>query len=650
MANLDALFSPVTIGMTELKNRIVSTAHQTNHVADGIPTPAMVTYHRTRAKGGVGLIILEAAAVHPSGMLTTHTIAGYDERVVPAYRQIADAVHRYETRVFSQLFHGGREVVSSTYRHAAYAPSSVPSLRFGVMPRAMTIGEIHEVVKGFALSARLAKEAGLDGVEICCSHGYLPAQFWSEHTNRRTDAYGGCFENRMRFIVEVCQAVWEAVGEEFTVGIRMSADEKTPDGTTVADAVKIVEYLVDQVRLDFINVTAGDSSTYSGSTHIVPPSPMEHGYVASDAFRIRMAGAVPVFVGSRVVDPVEANRIIASGQADAVGMTRALIVDPEMPEKARRGDLSAIEYCIGCLQACIGHYHRDLAIGCVQNPVAGREKELETRLSRKARRHRRVVVIGAGPAGLKAAFTASEQGDEVTVFEEQTRVGGLLNVLRRAPMRQELADTMLDNFLRKLERVRVDLRLGQRGGAAEVLALRPDLVVNAVGASPYRPHIPGIGDVRVLDVDDVFTRSDVGDRVVVMDYFGDWSGIEAALFLAMAGKSVALYTARLYVGEGVHQYLRNEYLKALYDLRVQMHAHYELTAIEDALVVRNLFTHRQESIKHWDSVVLAMGRVPRTALSEELSRAGLNVISIGDALAPRTLEEAMSEGLEAGLG
>ena len=285
------LFSSIEIGNTVIQNRILTTAHQTNHVVNGIPTEDLDAYHEARAKGGLGLIILEAGAVHPSGMLTTNTIASFDPRIVDAYKRLTSKIHPYGTKIFAQLFHGGREVVSSTYRHPAWAPSAVPSLRFGTMPRAMTKEQI--------------KEGGLDRVAICCSNGYFPAQFWSSHTNRRTDEYGGTFANRMRFIVETIERVWEKVGEDFTVGIRMSADEKTMDGTTIKDAVQIVEYLAEHVRLDFINVTAGDSSTFAGSTHIVPPSPMKHAYVAPDAFKIRMAGAIPVFVGSRIVDLVD---------------------------------------------------------------------------------------------------------------------------------------------------------------------------------------------------------------------------------------------------------------------------------------------------------------------------------------------------------
>lgn len=398
MTNFKNLFSSIEIGKIELKNRIMITAHQTNHVVDGIPTSEMTAYHVARAKGGVGLIILEAAAVHKSGMLTGQTIAGYDKKIIPAYSEIVEQVHNYGTKVFVQLFHGGREVIAKDYRNPAWAPSAEPSLRFGAMPRPMSLEDIEEVIEGFALSAKLAKESGLDGVEIACSHGYLPSQFWSSHTNHRTDQYGGSFENRMRFTIELLERIWKEVGKDFTVGIRMSADEMTLDGTTVADAVKIVEYLVERVQLDFIDVTSGDSSTYSGSTHIAPASPMKHAYNAPHAFKIRMAGAVPVFVGTRVIDPVEAEQIVATGKADVVGMTRALIVDPEMPNKAKRGEVNSIDACIGCLQACIGHYHKGLTIGCVQNPMAGKEQELLP-LKQHSRIKQRVVIVGAGPRG-----------------------------------------------------------------------------------------------------------------------------------------------------------------------------------------------------------------------------------------------------------
>ncbi|MEC1520557.1 FAD-dependent oxidoreductase [Neobacillus niacini] len=645
------LFSPVKIGHTELKNRILSTAHQTNHVKNGIPTLDMTAYHVERAKGGAGLLILEAASAHPSGMLTTKTIAGYDKKIVPAYRELANEVHKYGTKVFSQLFHGGREVVSSEYRNAAWAPSAVPSLRFSTMPKPMSMEEIKDVIEGFALSAKWAKEGGLDGVEICCSHGYLPAQFWSEETNLRTDEYGGSFENRMRFIVEVMERVWQEVGEDFTVGLRMSADEMTMDGTTVKDAVQIVEYLVERVRVDFIDVTSGDSSTFAGSTHIVPPSPMKHGYNTPYSFKIRMAGAVPVFVGSRIVDPSEGEKIVATGKADVVGMTRALIVDPYMPNKAKSGNLQQIDACLGCLQACIGHYHNGLTIGCVQNPSAGRENEVQA-LKESHRDKKKVLVIGAGPAGMQAAATLDELGHNVTLADKGDKIGGLLHTLKKMPMRHELAESMLDNYMRKITTSNVKVTLGVAVQPEDINKISPDAIICATGSRPYIPDIPGIHDHRVMTVEEVFQHphNNIGKSVLVFDFAGDWPAIEAAIDLAEKGHIVSLITARLHVGEGVPQYLRNEYLKKLYQLNVKIMPHYDLGEIKgDSVIIRNLFSYEKETMENWDSIILSHGRVPNSELYEQVKKLAPEVWQIGDCLAPRTIEEATFEGMSISL-
>ncbi len=645
--NYKELFSEVEIGNTKVKNRILTTAHQTNHVVDGIPTEGLIAYHEARAKGGVGLMVLEAAAIHESGMLTRSTIAAFDPKIKTAYEKIMNSVKPYGSRIFVQLFHAGREVVSSDYRKAALAPSAVPSLRFSTMPKPMNREEIHDVIEGFRLSAKYAKEGGLDGIEVCCSHGYLPAQFWSDQTNLRTDEYGGSFENRMRFIVEVINGIWETVGEDFTVGIRMSSNEMTMDGKKVKDAVEIVEYLVEQTRVDFINVTAGDSSTYAGSTHIVPPSPMKQAYLSADSFKVRMAGAVPVFVGSRIVDPGQGNDIIKSGKADMVSMTRATIVDPAMPNKAAAGDLQLIDACIGCLQACIGNYHKGLTIGCIQNPQAGKENEEKAYLEKK--RHKEsIVVIGAGPGGLEAAISADSQGHDVTLIDTEDAIGGLLLKMRRGPMRQEMADSMIDNYLKQVDQSSITLKLKTEATKEILMEMNPDSIICATGSRPYMPNKEGMTDERVKSVDELFNNQAKVEKletVIIVDFIGDWGALEAALYAAEKGAEVTLVTSRLYAAEGVPQYLRNEYIKRLNELKVNIIAQHDLGGItKEGLVIRNLFDFARQIIEKFDHVFLSYGRIPNLELYESIKNIAENVYSIGDCLAPRTIEEATLEG------
>jgi NADPH-dependent 2,4-dienoyl-CoA reductase/sulfur reductase-like enzyme len=330
-----------------------------------------------------------------------------------------------------------------------------------------------------------------------------------------------------------------------------------------------------------------------------------------------------------------------------VGMTRALIVDPEMPNKAIKGELNTINACIGCLQACIGHYHKGLTIGCVQNPYAGKEGELIS-LKQRVKTKKHVVVIGAGPAGLQAAITADTQGHHVTLIEQEKVMGGLLQTLRKAPMRQEMAETMLDNYSRKLEKSKIKIQLGRRISKADLVEMKPDVIICAVGSRPYLPHVKGVEDPRVITVDNLFSShpKPVGNRVLVFDFAGDWPGIEAAIYLQEKGHKVTLFSAKLHIGQEVHQYLRNEYLKKLYQLKVNLKPHFDFGGIvDDKVIIRNLFSHEKEEVDEWDSIILAYGRIPNTELYEEVKGIAPVVNQIGDCLAPRTIEEATYEGL-----
>jgi 2,4-dienoyl-CoA reductase-like NADH-dependent reductase (Old Yellow Enzyme family)/thioredoxin reductase len=620
---LDALLSPLQVGPVELRNRIVSTAHQTTLVHDHLPTDDFLAYHEARARGGVGLIVLEATAVDPSGLLTPHTLAGYREDSTAGLARVAEAVRPHGTRLFVQLFHGGREQIASAPRTPAISASAVPSRRFHIEPRAATAADIQSIVEGYGRSAANVAAAGLDGIEISAAHNYLAAQFFTPGLNRREDEWA----EPARFLFAVLDAV-RAAAPGLALGVRLSADSEA--------ARSVVGELAG--RVDYLSVALGESSTYLGAMGIVPPPPFPENAIGDYAgFRVG-----PPLVGtSRIVDPVGADRLVASGAYEAVGMTRALITDPDLPRKAAGGALDEILRCIGC-NACIAHYHAGTPIACTQNPRTGRERTLP-RPERAAER-RRVVVVGAGPGGLAAAAEAGAAGHEVVVLERADRIGGQLALAGAAPMHEEPALALARNYERLL--AEVEVRLDTEADGDTVADLRPDLVVVATGARPYVPDVPLEGVTTIQSWDVLAGPLPTERRVVVADWGGDASGLAGAELLARAGNDVVLAVGSAALGETLHQYQRNLYAQRLYRAHVQILHHLDLVAAEPGAVrFANLFAPDLETTLPADLLVLALGRVPERGLADELAAArGLAVKEVGDCLSPRSAEEAILEG------
>jgi 2,4-dienoyl-CoA reductase-like NADH-dependent reductase (Old Yellow Enzyme family)/thioredoxin reductase len=621
---LEHLFTPLMLGQVELGNRIVSTAHQTTLVHDHLPSDDFVAYHEARAHGGVGLIVLEATAVHPSGLLTSHTLGGYLPELVAGYRRVAAAIQPTGTRLFVQLFHGGREQIATPPRAPALAPSAVPSPRFRVEPRAARAEEIDEIVAGYARAAELAAEGGLDGIEISAAHRYLIEQFFDPALNRREDVW----RDGSRFLREVLRAVRRAA-PGLCLGVRVSADSKR--GGAIARTAA-------EEGVDYLSLALGDSSTYLGSVGIVPPPPRTSETIAEHA--PDLSNGLPTIVTSRIVDVETADRLIGAGIAGAVGMTRALIADPDLPAKAR-GARNEIVRCIGC-NACIAHYHAGTAIACAINPRTGRERTLARTPS--GSRRQRVAVVGGGPAGIAAAVDAARAGHEVVLMERSVRLGGQIALAGAAPGNAALAEAFLDNARRHLKAANVIVKLET---VADPDAVRDaDAVVIATGARPYRDENVALDQVEVLQAWDVLDgRTPDGKTVVVADWGGDPSGLDAAEVLAAAGKEVALAVASVAVGELVHQYRRNLYLRRLYRAGVTITHHVVLESASDGVVrLRNVFAPELMTIVPADAVVLALGRVPEDSLASELRAAGVAVAEAGDCIAPRSLEEAVLEG------
>jgi 2,4-dienoyl-CoA reductase-like NADH-dependent reductase (Old Yellow Enzyme family) len=630
-ADLPHLLSPVQLGPVSLRNRVVSTSHQTTLVHDHLPTADLLAYHEARARGGVGAIFLEATAVHSSGLLTAHTIGGFLPGIVDAYRRLGEPLRDHGARLFVQLFHGGREQISSAPRAPAVAPSAVPSLRFKSEPRALTVREIRDLTDGYARAATYAAEGGVDGLEVAMSHGYLHAQFLSRLTNQRRDEYS--LDQRLRFPIEVLEAVRAASGDGLTVGVRLSADELVPGGLDPAATAQVAARFDESGLVDFVSLVLGHSAYPAASTWIAPPPPASADAIFEPAATVRAAlrrERTALIAATRIVDLAAAERLVAGATADLVGMTRALIADPDLLAKTIDGRAEEVIECVGCNQSCIGHYHAGLPIGCAVNPRTGRERTLP----RAARGSgRRVLVIGGGPAGVAAALEAAAGGDTVTLLERENELGGQLRLAGTAPAHEEVWTRYRRSTEARLRLARVTVELGVAAAAGD--ADDYDLVVLATGARPYAP--PGVGAIQAWDA--IRDPALVSGAALVADWGGGWDGLDAAERLAGAGRAVTLACAAPVPGETLHQYQRNLYLARLDEAGVEILHHHEL--VDGAL--SHVFSGRRRPLPGGVTLILAQGRVPADELWHALEDTP-GVVRAGDVLGPRTLEEAVLEG------
>ncbi len=639
------LFEPITIKGTTIRNRIMSTGHDTMLAAGGVVSDALVAYHEARAAGGVGLIVLQVSGVHATAQYTTHMLMATDDRAIEGYRRVADAIHGHGATVFAQLFHPGREILEAAGGMApvAYAPSVSPSERFNVIPRPLGRKMIREIVGGFGDAARRICAGGIDGVEIVASHGYLPSQFLNPRVNRRDDAYGGTLDNRLRLLREIMADIRAKTPERFIMGLRISGDEMDPEGLTEEESLEAIAALAD--GLDYVNVIAGTSATAGGAIHIAPPMTVKNAYMAPFAAKVRQRVSTPIFVAGRINQPQDAERVLAGGQADICGMTRALIADPEMPHKAREGRVDDIRACVGCNQACIGRFQRSLPISCIQFPQSGRE--IAFRAVKPARQARRVMVIGGGPAGMRAAATAAARGHQVTLFEAGRRLGGQVLLAQLLPGRAEFGG-IVTNLARELERAQVEVRKGVRVDRALVDRFAPDAVIVATGARPFHPHFVRDGEIQVVDSWQVLNGEvPVGESVLVADSRNDWIGIGVAEHLARAGSSVRLAVTGATAGEAIQAYVRYHSVAALHRAGVPVIPFTRLYGCDTSTVyLQHTPSGEPVIIEGIDTLVLCQGHQPDMTLADALDGLAADIHVIGDCLAPRTAEEAIFEAVD----
>ena len=616
---------------------------------DGCPADSMVAYHEAKAKGGAALTIIEAARVHPSGDSGRPAIRAYDPSCIAGYKKLTTACHEYDCLVFGQLTHPGREMANMEdgTSPVAYAPSAIPNERFHVMPRELSEPIIHEIVMGFRVSAQNLKAARLDGIEIVASHGYLLGQFLNKNVNKRKDKYGGNFENRYRILDEIIDAVKLGSSNDMLIGVRLSGDEKEFRGIELQETIKIVEKLNKNEKIDYINITAGTSAGLAGSTHIVPSMRFKPGYTLPIAKAIKGATDKPIFVAGRINTPHIAEEALISEAADMCGMTRAIISDPQMPQKAENGLLDDITACVGCNQACIGHMLNGQPISCIQSPETGRE--LTFNKLKPATKKRKILIIGGGPAGMKAATVAASRGHRVKLIEASSKLGGQINLAEKLPGRSEFGG-ITTNLVNKLNSQSVEITLNTKVSADIVMQEAPEVVILATGGRSFEPIIEGRENAHVVSAWQILEgKANVGSRVAIADWRCDWVGLGLAELLARQGCDVRLACNGMVPGQTVNQYVRDNWLGILHKLNVQTFTHLRLHGIDsqDAYFQHTL-SGEPVILNGVDTLVTAFGAGSINTLEKELkNNFDSNLHVIGDALSPRTVEEAILDGLKA---
>jgi 2,4-dienoyl-CoA reductase (NADPH2) len=651
----ELIWSPLQLGPVTVRNRIVFSAHLTNYAEDGLPTEQHAAYYAARAEGGAGLIITEEHSTHPTDWPYEKLIHGFHREVIPGYRRITEAVHRHRVPIFAQINHNGGQASSMFSRLPVWAPSPVADPLFREVPKAVDTDEIAEIVASYALVAGHCAEGGFDGVELQCSHSSIVRGFLSPATNRRTDDYGGTLANRARILLEIVAAVRGAIGPDLALGVRLCGDELIEGGTTIDEAVQVAQMVEATGQVDYINTSIGVATAslfmIEASMHIPP------GYAMFIPAALRQAVDLPVVGVGRFKDPLQAERALQEGHCDLVGVVRGQIADADFVRKARGGFTDDTRLCLSCNQECVGRMGLNRWLGCIENPRTGRES-LGVGEARPVALGRKVLVIGAGPAGLQAAIAAARNGHHVTVLERDQLAGGQVRLAASVPNRVEFGD-LVRNQVNECARLGVEIHYGVDATADEVERRRPDTVVVATGAVPAPPYwVPGDqadGSGWIVDVRDVLSgRAHPEGDVVVVDEIGFHHATSVAELLADRGCDVEIITPGMVVGQdlGITLDMENWWIRASAKGIVQttecgVMSVSEGESGEHVVGLQHHPTGAQLS-RTPDWLVLAVPANPADELYHELRARGLDVHRAGDAIAPRRAHAAVIDGERVG--
>jgi 2,4-dienoyl-CoA reductase-like NADH-dependent reductase (Old Yellow Enzyme family) len=628
-----ALFEPIDVGPFRLRARVFASAHQPGLADNGVPGPRYVAYHRARARSGFAMQITGATPIVPSNLWDPRRmLVNRDESIVPGYQRLAEAVHEEGGRMLAQLMHPGAAEIDMPDVVSASAfldeLSRQPS-------RAITHAEMDEVVERYVEAAGRCRRGDLDGVEIPIAWGYLLGSFVSPMMNHRDDEFAGSLENRLRFPLRVLAAIRDAIGRDRLLGVRLVGDELVEGGVRQADAVELGRALAASGLVDYLNVIAGNNMRRMSRVDHWPAAPAGTGVWRHLARAVREVVEIPVCSVGRINHPDIAVEILASGDADLVGMARAHIVDADFLPKTRGGRVAEIRPCTA-VNVCINALLHEEPIRCMANPEIGREGTLD---ESDIGRGRQVVVVGAGPAGIEAARRLAVRGFRVRLCDSEAEIGGRMRLWTRAPVRSETG-RLLQWWERDLERCGVEVRLGEPVDAGVLAAERPAFVVLATGAAPRtHPALAGAVDIDGID--------DVAGHVLVADEMGRADAMLLADLLVARGARVTLATSCLHAGEDEGINTLYPLLRRMGEVGVELRERVRATAFADGRVTLvNQWDARVSSVEGVDAVLHWSGSAPQSDLAGPLREAGVAVQVIGDARLPRRVDDAVREGAE----
>ena len=635
---LNKLLSPGKIGTLELKNRFVVPPMGTNFgTYEGMVTDDMIAYYRRRAKGGFGLIIIEVTAVDRKGKAIVNEVGLWDDDQIPGFKKLMDAIHEEGSKVVVQLHHAGRQSVPPyIFNEMPEAPSRVACPMLNFPPEAMTNERVWEIIDEFGDAAVRAKKAGADGVEVHGAHGYLVAQFMSPHANKRTDEFGGDFFGRMKFPQEVFKNIRSKVGPDYPLLFRFGHDEKINGGRTLEESV-MVGRMAEASGVDALDISI---MTYGSLPYMSAPPAMPHGFNQFPTKVIKEGVSIPVISVGRY-EPAIAESALLNGCADFISFGRESIADPDLPNKVAEEKYDEIFPCIGCTQSCLGYLNAGGTIRCLVNPLSGLENKVDMT---PVTEPKKVLVAGAGPAGLAAAMLAAKKGHKVILAEKSAEFGGQFRLASVPPCKQDIA-TALRAYINHCKKNGVDMRLNTPVTEELIKEINPDAVILATGGTPLHIKLPGIDGENVMDAVDVLDNTKVpGARVLVIG--GGMTGVETADYMAEHGKAVTIVEMRPDIALDEAAAPRFFLIPRLKEHGVNWEVNATVKEIlPDGVIYEK--SGEEHRLSGYDTIVLALGVRSCNPLEETVKAMGKEVFVIGDASKPAPANKATEAALDA---